>query len=95
VGIEAIAARLHVITSRLIAGLLAKGFQVVSPRQPGEESGIVSFVSPRGGHEALARTLRQDHHVELAIRAGRLRCAPHFYNTDQQIDRLIELLPAH
>ena len=95
VGIDAIWARIHAITNRLIAGLQAKGFQIISPREEREASGIVSFISPRGGHEALARTLRQDHHIELALREGRLRCSPHFYNTNQQIDRLLELLPAH
>jgi selenocysteine lyase/cysteine desulfurase len=29
------------------------------------------------------------------VRGGRLRAAPHFYNTDEQIDRLIERLPGH
>ena len=94
-GIDAVAARVKLITDRLIAGVRAKGYQVMSPRDPGEESGIVSFISPRGGHDALIHTLRADHHIELALREGRLRCSPHFYNTEQQIDRLIELLPGH
>lgn len=94
-GVPAVGARIKLLTDRLIAGLSAKGFQVVSPRDAGEESGIVSFISPRGGHEGIDRTLRKDHHVELAVREGRLRCSPHFYNTEQQIDSLIELLPGH
>jgi selenocysteine lyase/cysteine desulfurase len=41
------------------------------------------------------RSLRKEHQVELAVREGRLRASRHFYNTDQQIDRLLELLPRH
>jgi hypothetical protein len=26
---------------------------------------------------------------------GWLRCSPHFYNTEQQMDRLVEALPPH
>ena len=92
-GTSAVAGRIKIITDRLIAGLRSKGYQVLSPREAGEESGIVSFASPRGGHEGIDRTLRAEHHIELAVREGRLRCSPHFYNTEKQIDRLIELLP--
>ena len=93
IGIAAIAQRVKTLTDRLIVGISRKGYRVLSPRQEGEDSGIVSFMSPRGGHESLLRTLQQDHHIELSLREGRVRCSPHFYNTEAQIDRLIDLLP--
>ena len=95
VGIEAIADRLHQLGERLISGLTSKGYQVVSPRGIGQWSGIVAFTSPTHDLAQLFRTLRQDKQTEIAVREGRLRVSPHFYNTEQQIDRLIENLPGY
>jgi len=33
--------------------------------------------------------------VQLAVRCGRLRASPHVYNTDREIDQLVEALPKH
>ena len=79
----------------MISGLIGKGYLVVSPRQGEQWSGIVSFASLKHRHEDIFRTLRREHHTEIALREGRLRASPHFYNTDEQIDRLIDVLPAH
>jgi cysteine desulfurase/selenocysteine lyase len=94
-GVEAIGNRLKSLTDRLITGLEAKGYQIISPRGLGAWSGIVSFKSPAHKHEEIVRTLRKDHRVEIALREGRLRASPHFYNSEQQIDHMLEALPAH
>ena len=94
IGVDNIANRLKVLTDRLIAGLETRGYQIISPRQLGVWSGIVSFKSPTHKHEEIFKSLRKEK-VEIALREGRLRASPHFYNTEQQIDRLVELLPAH
>lgn len=94
VGIEAVAARIKVLTDHLIAGLEGKGYRVASPREGEVWSGIVSFNAPRGmDHPTIFRTLRHEHKIEIAVREGRLRCSAHFYNTTGQLDRLIERLP--
>lgn len=90
VGIDSIARRLQSLTDRLIAGLGQKGYQVLSPRSQQEWSGIVSFTSATQDAKALCQRLRRDGHIEIALREGRLRASPHFYNTEEQIDRLIE-----
>src|SRR5256885_17221459 len=95
VGIDAITSRTKFLTDRLIEGLQGKGYSIISPRTADQWSGIVSSTSPAHDHEAIIRTLRKDHHTEIAFREGRLRASPHFYNTEQQIDRLVERLPAH
>ena len=95
IGLANIASRIKHLTDRLISGLIGKGYLVVSPRQGEQWSGIVSFASLKHRHEDIFRTLRREHHTEIALREGRLRASPHFYNTDEQIDRLIDVLPAH
>jgi selenocysteine lyase/cysteine desulfurase len=93
VGIDTIAARLKSLTERLAEGLRAKGYGLVSPRGEDEWGGIVSFTAKHMNAEGVAAELRADRRIELALRDGRLRASPHFYNTEQQIDRLVEALP--
>lgn len=94
-GVDAIAARLKTLTDRAIAGLQGKGYQVISPRDGDQWSGIVSFVSPRHQHKTIWRDLRMTHNTELALREGRLRISAHLYNREEQIDRLLANLPPH
>jgi selenocysteine lyase/cysteine desulfurase len=94
-GAESISARTKTVTDRLIAGLERKGYVIVSPRDGQQWSGIVSFASPVHDPVAIAKTLRAEGRTEIVVREGRLRASPHFYNSDEQIDRLIEHLPGH
>lgn len=95
VGVGMIAQRLRDLTDRLIDGLARKGYTILSPRDKWQWSAIVSFTSGVHDHQAIFRSLRREHHTEIAIREGRLRASPHFYNTEAQIDALIDHLPAH
>ncbi len=94
-GLDAITPRVKLLTDRLTERLRGKGYHVISPRMDDQWSGIVSFASPTHDHEAIVRTLRKDQRTEIAFREGRLRASPHFYNTERQIDRLVERLPGH
>jgi len=94
VGVDLIAQRLKLITDKLILGLMMKGYQVISPRSNFDWSGIVSFVSPTLNHQEIIIRLRKNQ-TEIALREGRLRVSPHFYNTEEQMDRLVAALPEH
>jgi selenocysteine lyase/cysteine desulfurase len=95
IGIGMIAQRVRELTDRLIAGLTGKGYSIISPRDKWQWSGSVSFTAKNpDDHETIFQTLRRAHRTEIALREGRLRASPHFYNTEQQIDRLIEHVPA-
>jgi len=95
VGIDNVGRRLQQLTDHLGHGLVKKGYKIISPRNPGQFTGILSFTSPTHAHEQIFKMLRKDHKTEIAVREGRLRASPHFYNTEEQMDRLIEHLPAH
>jgi selenocysteine lyase/cysteine desulfurase len=93
-GVGAVSRRIKELTERLVEGLRAKGFSIVSPRSGEQWSGIVSFVAnDPAKHAGISKSLRTEHRTEIALREGRLRVSPHFYNTDEQIDRLIHHLP--
>jgi selenocysteine lyase/cysteine desulfurase len=93
VGVDVIAQRLKLLTDRLINGLELRGYKIVSPRSNDAWSGMVCFTAAKANHDEIAKMLRKDHHIEIVVRENRLRASPHFYNTEQQIDALIEALP--
>ncbi|HEX4052852.1 MAG TPA: aminotransferase class V-fold PLP-dependent enzyme [Tepidisphaeraceae bacterium] len=95
VGIPQVAQRIKSLGDLLITGLRTKGYKIISPRTAEQWSGIISFVSPTHSHEKIFQTLRKDHQIEIALRVNRLRCSPHFYNTEAQITQLIDALPSH
>jgi selenocysteine lyase/cysteine desulfurase len=95
IGIDNVWKRVGALTDRLVEGVQEKGYRVVSSRESGEASGIVAFVSGTHDHNRIVSHLRQEYRTVIAAREGRLRVSPHFYNTEAEIDQLVEHLPAH
>lgn len=91
VGVDAIGERILDLTARLRRGLLDQGHWVFGPLERAEASGIVSFVPRQGEPEDAVARLRA-HRVQVSERCGKVRVAPHFYNTEEEIDRVLELL---
>lgn len=94
IGVELISKRVLALTNALCSGLQNKGYQVVSSRSENEWSGIVAFTSPTHDHKEINRELLRKKFV-LALREGRLRASPHFYNSLDQIYALTDALPRH
>ena len=90
VGIPPIAERVLDLTDRLRCGLLASGHSLFGPQLRDEASGIVSFAPRQGRVEDLLKSLLA-HRVQVAARGGMIRVSPHFYNTETEIDRVLEL----
>jgi len=90
VGVENIAERVLGLTERLRGGLLAQGHSVFGPHAREEASGIVTFVPRQGTAEHLLERFIA-HHVQVAARGGMVRISPHFYNTEEEIDRVLEI----
>lgn len=95
IGLEDISRRLIALTQRLVAGLRDKGYRIISSRLPTEASGIVAFVSDVHDHDQIQRHLELEHRIVIAVRCGRLRASPHYYNSEREIDQLVEVLPKH
>ena len=88
VGAEEIEPRVLALADLAARGLEALGFSVVSSRRRGETSGIVTAVPPDRNAQSLIKPLDQ-RGIVVAARAGRLRIAPHFYNTADEIERCL------
>ncbi|HEY7914682.1 MAG TPA: aminotransferase class V-fold PLP-dependent enzyme [Blastocatellia bacterium] len=76
----------------LAGSLTSKGYRVVSSRRAAEASAIVTCTHDRHEPGELYRILR-NRNIFTAPRVGRLRISPHFYNTREEIDALVEALP--
>jgi cysteine desulfurase/selenocysteine lyase len=82
-------ARVLKLSQRLFDGLTALGFEVVSPEDRRLRSGIVSFRTR--DTEATFRSLTEAGFL-VSLRPAGLRVSPDFYNTEEEVDRLLGLL---
>lgn len=92
VGIERVEERVRFLTDYLIAGLVRKGYDLVTPQDWSRRAGIVCV--RKGGVEpqSLVSELQQ-RKILVAARRGFLRISPHFYNDEEELDRLLQALP--
>ena len=92
VGIKEIEARVLKLTDHLIAGLRARGCTIITPTQHRRErSGIVSFHHPEVGSAELHERMHAAD-VIVSLRGNSIRVSPHFYNTEQDLNRLLAVL---
>ena len=94
VGTQVIEDRVLALAARLGNGLAAAGYEVVEPwpRTKAESSGIVSFRRPGA---ATAQTILRDlgaAHVIARTHRDFVRLSPHFYNTVEEVDRVLDVL---
>ncbi len=92
VGISNIETHILQITENLIQGLETKGYCVITPTRNSERAGIVSFESDRNTPAELFEMLNKKN-IITAERGRGLRVSPHFYNTESEIQRLLDILP--
>ena len=93
IGIPVIEERVLGLTARLIDGLQAKGYRVLTSKTDSERAGIVIFESNRYTPTEIYETLYNEN-IITAERGSGVRISPHFYNTAFEVNRLLEVLPA-
>ncbi|MEM8873426.1 MAG: aminotransferase class V-fold PLP-dependent enzyme [Planctomycetota bacterium] len=90
IGIEPIYEHVTQLGDQFAAALRDTQWVRVSP--PAARSQILTFTHPEADLDALLVKLREEHHVELAVRSGRLRFSPHLHNTAQEVDQVAAIL---
>lgn len=90
--IQHIETRILDVTDHLCDLLTRRGFRIFSPRGKREKSGILSFYPGRHNAERVWQKLLKRGFVTSA-RQGRIRVSPHFYNTFDEMERLVASLP--
>ena len=86
-----IAAQIKRTTDLLVAGLVERGASIRSQRDGDHWSGIVAWTHPdRDLHEVMAQLHAAG--VLVTIREGSLRAAPHCFNDEHDVNRLLHAL---
>ena len=92
-GVERIGAHVLALTDRLVDGLASRGYAVSADRSSeAVKSGIITF--SRDGLDAIALGKRlAEANICTTFRQNGIRIAPHGYNTQDEIDAILDALP--
>jgi selenocysteine lyase/cysteine desulfurase len=91
VGIESIQKRVLDLTELLMNSVSDLGLRLTTPKDRENRSGIVHFLLD--GAQEKAEKLKKRGIIVSAQSKG-LRVAPHFYNTEEEIERFVQELKA-
>jgi len=86
---EAIEKRVLKLARLLFEGLVGLGVDIVSPTEEELRSGIVTFKT--GDTERIYRSLTESGFV-VSLRTVEIRISPNFYNTEDEVEKLLDHL---
>ncbi len=90
VGVDRIRGHVHALHDRVLEWAVDRpGVEVVTPRDAARRAGILSLAFDEIGEPAAALERAG---IAAAVRGGRLRLAPHLYNTADEIDALLAVV---
>ncbi len=89
VGIGEVERRVRMLTARLRAGLEANGWEILTPADLDRNAGIVTC-RKEGVNPASVLAWLTSANMVCALRENLLRISPHFYNTEEEVDRFLE-----
>ena len=90
VGIDKITERVLMLGDKIIEELRRRNFKILNSTVEEERSGIVLFTGGLDFDSLEEKMCEQG--VSLTVRGGRLRLSPHFYNTEEEIEKVFDLL---
>lgn len=92
VGVASVGVAVMELADRLAIGVQARGYRLMIARTAESGSGILSFQKDGLDARMVVRHLK-DAKVTAAPRQGWVRVSPHFYNSVEEVERLLEALP--
>jgi selenocysteine lyase/cysteine desulfurase len=92
-GPAAVAGRVRALAGRARQGLERLGYDIVTPAEPERSAGMVTATKP-GADMAAAFARLERERIAVSLRENMLRVAPHFYNTEDEVDRFLAVLEA-
>lgn len=90
-GMEYITSRIKELTDILVRGAVDKGYECISPRGENEWSGIVSLKHPTQDSVEIVEQLGKAQ-IFTREREGYVRLSPHFYNTEEEMQQIVDVL---
>ena len=93
VGPQAVFERILQKTAYLSERISELSAEILSPQETSRRAGILSFRMPGRDSQQIHKRLTASG-VVCALRGGGIRFSPHFYNTEDEIDRAVALMKA-
>jgi selenocysteine lyase/cysteine desulfurase len=91
-GVERVGARVDELAGWIASGAQEKGYELMTTREAGSGSGIVSMRKEGVDSVAVVAKLLENG-VTVSPRFGWIRAAPHFYANEADVAKFLELLP--
>jgi len=91
-GMSEVADRVQMLVQLVRRRLEERGFEIITPADPQRHAGIITACRPDIDASALFARLKQQGFL-CSLRENRLRIAPHFYNTEEEVERFCAALP--
>jgi selenocysteine lyase/cysteine desulfurase len=91
IGLATIEKHIRLLNDRLRQGLRAQGYEIVTPEEPRRSAGITLCRKPDSDMAERHLHLRRNAMV-CSLRENCLRIAPHFYNTEAEVERFLAVL---
>lgn len=83
--------RIFALADTLARSLRSIGYEVWDSQAWNTQTGIITCQKPGMASETLVEILKKEG-VIAALRLGKIRFAPHIYNSEQQFDKIINIL---
>ncbi len=91
-GVQTVHGHCTRLLDRLAEGLRRLGYTVYHAAERERSSTILGFhAGSLGATAAIHRTMRA-HHLAVSLRHGMIRVSPYLYNTEEDIDRLLDVV---
>lgn len=91
IGLEAVGSQNRALAERFVRQLPGRDFEVVTPRER-DVSGCIVSIRPRGGDVARIAEFLWASGFDFSMREGKLRFSFHLYNSEEQVDSLVDTL---